>query len=65
MKKVDLQVQGMSCGHCVKAVEDALRLVDGVRRYDVEIGKATVECEEHVRRDALVAAIQDAGFEVG
>ena len=65
MKKVDLQVQGMSCGHCVKAVEDALRQVDGVRRFEVAIGKASVECEERVTRDALVAALQDAGYEVG
>ena len=65
MKPVELQVQGMSCGHCVKAVEKALREVDGVASTEVAIGRARVECVERVTRDALVAAREDAGYEVG
>ena len=65
MKTVELQVQGMSCGHCVKAVEQALREVDGVARTEVSVGHARVECEERVTREALVAALENAGYEVG
>jgi copper chaperone len=65
MKTVELDVQGMSCGHCVKAVEKALARVPGVARAEVSIGHAKIECEEQVPRDALVAAIADAGYELG
>jgi copper chaperone len=65
MKTVELQVQGMSCGHCVKAVREALTGVEGVQRADVELGRAQVECDDTVPRDALVAALTDAGYEVG
>lgn len=64
-KDVDLRIQGMSCGHCVKAVRGALENVPGVTKVDVEVGRARVVCEDSVSRDALAAAITDAGFEVG
>ena len=64
-KDVDLRIQGMSCGHCVKAVREALEHVEGVTKADVEVGRARVVCEESVPRDALAAAITDAGFELG
>jgi copper chaperone len=64
-KDVDLRIQGMSCGHCVKAAREALERVEGVTKVDVEIGRARVVCDDAVSRDALAAAIADAGFELG
>lgn len=65
MKTVDLEVHGMSCAHCVRAVEDSLREVKGVEHALVELGRARVTCEDAVPRDALVTAIVAAGYEVG
>ncbi|MDQ3037836.1 MAG: cation transporter [Myxococcota bacterium] len=64
MKTVELEIQGMSCGHCVKAVEGALRSIEGVQRADVTIGHATIECDDQLSRDALATAIRDAGYEL-
>lgn len=63
-KDVELRIQGMSCGHCVKAVREALEHVAGVTKADVEVGRAHVVCEESVAREALVAAVVDAGYEL-
>jgi copper chaperone len=53
----ELQVQGMSCQHCVKSVREALLRVPGVARVDVEVGRAKVETSDEVSRSALVSAL--------
>ena len=57
----DLRIEGMTCGHCKKAVENALASVDGVERVDVDLeaGRARVEGGEI---DRLVAAVRDEGY---
>ena len=61
---VDLDIKGMSCGHCVKAVQGALAAVPGVAVKDVRIGHATVEVDGGATAsEALVSAVDDAGYE--
>ncbi len=61
---VDLAIKGMSCGHCLKAVQSALAAVPGVTVKEVKIGHATVELENGATRpEALVDAVDDAGYE--
>ncbi|HRT82311.1 MAG TPA: cation transporter, partial [Oscillospiraceae bacterium] len=45
MEKTVIKVEGMSCGHCVKAVEGALNELDGVlsAKVDLEAANVTVE----------------------
>lgn len=64
MNRVTLQVQGMSCGHCVRAVEDALSQVEGATVEKVEIGSAVVTFDpQRTNTGALVDAVADAGYE--
>jgi copper chaperone CopZ len=61
---VDLAIKGMSCGHCVKAVQSALAAVPGVAVKDVRVGHATVEVDRGAANpEALVDAVDDAGYE--
>lgn len=53
----ELRIEGMSCAHCVKTVDRALRVMPGVIKVDVEIGHARVETEPSVAKSALVAAL--------
>ncbi len=62
MKQVTLKVDGMSCGHCVRAVESALAQVPGVTVEAVQIGSAKVRVDEHTTVTTLVDAISDAGY---
>ena len=57
-----LDIRGMSCTHCKKAVEDALAAVEGVRhvQVDLDAGRADVEGGDP---DRLVAAVHDEGYE--
>lgn len=65
MKTTRLKVSGMTCGHCVQAVEKALRNQAGVRNASVQLeaGAAEVEYEEReVAPEQLIAAIEEEGY---
>ncbi|NUQ12980.1 MAG: heavy-metal-associated domain-containing protein [Gemmatimonadaceae bacterium] len=64
MKTTRFHISGMSCGHCIHAVREALTALPGVRVDEVGIGSAVVSHEEElVSVGALVDAIGDAGYE--
>ena len=60
-----LNITGMSCGHCVSHVKSALEEVDGVSLADVSLEKhqADVTFSSEVTDEALVAAVEGAGYE--
>ncbi|HEV2755025.1 MAG TPA: heavy-metal-associated domain-containing protein [Actinomycetota bacterium] len=62
------QVADISCDHCKRAIEGALRPLAGVQRAEVSVPERSVTVEwqpETVARERLVAAIEDAGYTVG
>ncbi|ERI89568.1 copper chaperone CopZ [Clostridiales bacterium oral taxon 876 str. F0540] len=65
MKKKIL-VEGMSCGHCVNHVKEALSELNGVTSVDVNLASKTAILEATVEvSDAdIKAAIDDAGYDV-
>ena len=65
-RTVQLQVQGMTCASCVGRVEKALQTVPGVLEANVNLANevATVTVSAQTATDALVAAVQRAGYDV-
>ena len=65
MKKI-LTVEGMSCMHCSARVEKALSAVAGVSSAKVDLEKktATVELAADVANETLIAAVENAGYDV-
>lgn len=60
-----LEIGGMTCGHCLRAVKDALSEMPGVTLDEVRIGKATVTFDEtQVTSEAIADAVRDAGYDV-
>lgn len=59
-----ITVEGMSCGHCEQTVEEALEAIDGVTTADADRETTAVTVEGSAERNALVAAIEDAGYTV-
>ena len=63
MNKLELEIEGMSCSHCVAAVSEALGELPGVSVDQVRIGAAQVTYHpEQVSPDQIVLAIEDAGY---
>lgn len=63
--EIRLDIDGMTCGGCVAAVERVLRARPGVAavRVDLAAGRATVDTHHHVSEADLAAAVCAAGFE--
>ncbi len=65
MQKATFEIAGMSCGHCVKAVDQALRQTVGVTVEQVAVGSATVAFDaRQTSAQAIAQAIDDAGYQV-
>jgi copper chaperone len=59
-----LEVEGMSCGSCVRHVDEALRTVDGVTAVEVRLkeGRVLVRHDDDAPLPQLVEALRDAGY---
>lgn len=65
MKTDHLDIQGMTCGHCVMTVRKELGKLSDVTIEDVQIGKAIVRYDEaKVSRKDIIRAIDEAGYKV-
>jgi copper chaperone CopZ len=63
MPEVTLHIEGMSCNHCLNAVQAALAAVPGATIKSVQIGRATVEVSaDGPTGDQLEAAVSEAGY---
>jgi copper chaperone len=67
MERVELRVEGMTCGGCVKSIQNALTAKDGVSTAtaNLEAGTVAIEFDPGVIQQAILKkTIVDAGFEV-
>jgi len=61
---IELSIQGMTCGHCVKAVTEALSEVPGVDRVvEVSLERGSAQVEGNADTSKLIAAIEEEGYE--
>lgn len=64
MKKTML-VEGMSCNHCIMAVTNALKELDGVSNVDVDLENKQVEVlGDNLLEENLKEAVEEAGYDV-
>lgn len=61
-----LLIEGMTCAHCVKHVEEALKDLEGVisAKANLEEKNATVELNQEISDSIFKEAIEDVGYEV-
>ncbi|MFM8609086.1 MAG: heavy-metal-associated domain-containing protein [Burkholderiaceae bacterium] len=64
MSTQTFQVQGMTCGHCERAVTQALKTVDPQAEVRIDRAAGRVEVQSQQPRDKLAAAIADEGYQV-
>jgi copper chaperone len=56
-------VQGMSCGHCVKAITQAVQAKDPAAEVQVDLGSRTVRVQSSLPADAVLEVIKEEGYE--
>ncbi len=61
---ITLQVEGMSCGHCVRAVTNAIQALDHASKVTVDLAAKRVVAETNLPRADVVRAVEEEGFNV-
>lgn len=67
MTKEILKVEGMSCGHCVSAIEDNVGKLNGVSHVKVDLDKAQVDVEfdsSVVTLNQIKETIKEEGYDI-
>jgi copper chaperone len=57
-------VEGMSCGHCVKAITQAVQAKDPSASVRVDLASKEVGVETALTADQVIAAISEEGYGV-
>lgn len=58
------QVKGMTCGHCERAVIQAVQALDAAAEVKVDLAKGEVRVASDVPAERLMEAIREEGYEV-
>jgi copper chaperone len=54
----------MSCGHCVRAITQAIQALDPQAQVQVSLSEASVTVESSLTQAAIAAAMEEAGYAV-
>ena len=66
---ITVGVQGMTCGHCVRSVDEEIRAIPGVTDVTVDLvtggsSPVTVTSDVPLEHAAVEAAVTEAGYAV-
>lgn len=65
MAKITLQVEGMSCQHCVISIEGALRQIGADGKVDLRNNTVDVTYDENqITIESVKEAIEEQGYDV-
>ena len=64
MQTQTFQVQGMTCGHCERAVTQAIQQVDPAATVQIDRASGQVQVQSATPRGQLAAAIAEEGYTV-
>lgn len=58
------KVSGMSCGHCVRAITQAIKALDAAAEVDVDLAAGQVQVSDTLDAEQVQAAIREEGYAV-
>ena len=61
-KRIDLE--GMSCGHCVKHVQEALQALKGMEHVEVNLEEKYAIVETEIEDALLQEVVEEEGYDV-
>lgn len=59
----ELKIEGMSCGHCRKAVQEALENVPGASQVNVDLDTGIAQVGGQAEVASLIAAVEAEGYQ--
>lgn len=65
MKEMTLDIEGMSCQHCIMRVKKAIDALNGILSSEVTLGKAVVKFDDSsIKEQDIRSAIERAGYKI-
>lgn len=55
-------IPNMSCGHCVRAITEAVKTADNQAEVKVDLPSHQVQVQSTVPRETVVAQLTEAGY---
>lgn len=59
---ITFEIPNMSCGHCVRAITEAVQGVDAQAKVEAALPEHRVQVDSQAPREQLVAALTEAGY---
>jgi len=59
---MEFNIPAMSCGHCVRAITEAVKALDPAAQVDVDLASKKVEIQSSQDRQSVAAALAQAGY---
>ncbi len=63
-KMFEIEINGMTCGGCVKSITNSLQKIDTNAKIDISLEKQLARIETTLTQDKIIAAIEGSGFDV-
>lgn len=65
-KQLELNIEGMTCGHCAMSVTKELSKLAGAAevKVDPQAGKATLTVDDSVTAESVAQAVDEAGYQL-
>jgi copper chaperone len=67
MEPLILNIEGMTCNHCVKAVKNSISSLSGVNNINVSLSENNVTLEydkNTLNKEKIISAITNEGYKV-
>lgn len=58
----ELKIEGMTCGHCRKSVQEALEQVEGAENVQVDLEAGRAQVGGSAAAASLIAAVEAEGY---
>jgi copper chaperone len=58
-----LDIPNMTCGHCVRAITQAVVAADPAAKVQADLAKRQVQVDTTASRDTVVASLTEAGYQ--
>lgn len=59
---IELSIKDMTCGGCVAGITKVVKALDASATVDANVGTKRVRIDSAAGKDAVIAAIADAGY---
>jgi copper chaperone len=59
---LNFEIPNMTCGHCVRAITEAVHAVDPAANVQADLPQHRVQVDTAAAREAVVAQLVEAGY---